>query len=112
MTLILFTITAYGGLCGLTEKRRHENPHFLVNQVAQNKTRVENYANSLNSYKPTHFYDLITIMMNLIVDSKDEELKPSARFFSSLSEVSTAIIPAFVILELVYIAGQVKLYNL
>ena len=44
--------------------------------------------------------------MNLIVDSKDDEFKPSARFFRSLSEVSTAVIPAFVIMELLYIAGE------
>ena len=99
---------AFGVLCGLTEseKREPESSHFSVNQVAQKETQVENYANSLISYKPTNLNDLIKTMMNLIVDSTDDEFKPSARFFSSLSEVSTAVIPAFVIMELLYIAGE------
>ena len=100
-------IMAFGVLCGLTEseKREPESSHFSVNQVAQKETQVKNNANSLISYKLTNLNDLIKTMMNLIVDSKDE-FKPSARFLSSLSEVSTAIIPAFVIMELLYIAGE------
>ena len=107
MKFTLFMIMAFGVLCGLTEseKREPESSHFSVNQVAQKETQVENCANSLISYKPTNLNDLIKTMKNLILDSKDDKFKPSARFFSSLSEVSTTIIPTFVILELVYIAG-------
>jgi hypothetical protein len=110
MKFILFMITAFGGLCDLREymKRESENPHFFDNQIAQKETQVENYVNHFISYKHINFNDFIKIMINLIVDvkSKDDQFKPSARFFSSLSEVSTAIIPAFAILELVYIAGN------
>ena len=121
MRFIFLILSALNGEIGIAKLAMIEQDQDLemVNHVLPDETQVESYSNSLLSYESSDDYQKVLEIINFLMKniynlksivfdkaSNQEKFSPSARFFNSLSDVSTTIIPAYAIMQLVYIAGQ------